>query len=621
MNKKNNLNSPLCTRAVVQVGITGHRDLQGAEELVRGKIADILRLIHRETDRVYAEEKDFFQRASGDTPVCLRLVSPLAEGTDRIAAREALKQGYELHCPLPFHREKYKGTFGDGEASCAEFEELLGQAASVLELTACNQNSSQAYADASRVMLYHSDFLLAVWNCQQTKFIAGTYATMIAASKAHIPILIIPFRKQEDGTACLDPVRFVVDSSEIRNWEAEIGKRLSQILLPSDHPMKGAKAPFPPTEWGESQKKLSFNDLISGLCLLGTKRHEDFPAALRETGHAHSVASLGKKGWQAPKALFSSLSAKYSRIYRDELFLRYFLPVIALFFLILATNSPQFSGQEGADGTNRGLAYLFYLVNIVLVFWGIFLVRRAISPHRLFYNYRIMAERCRKSMFLWSVGFCNVHYRHCSYLEQETRNELTWYYRMLAREQGLPSLEAGKETLRNWLSWMHDDFILPQLKYHRRRWQNSRIIYRKLSRWGICCFVLGILAAVARAYVGSTAQGAWPWLWPEYISALVTASALALFLPNVATFWSSLSNSGAYSSHYTASLRMDKELTAIEKDIRALLAEKDSSGRTGFHAELCYTDILDMCERVDACFLDELEDWENTIHSRAAKYV
>ncbi len=55
------------------------------------------------------------------------LVTALAEGADRIAARAALARGWRLVAPLPFPAEDYAADFAE-PASRAEFDALLARA-------------------------------------------------------------------------------------------------------------------------------------------------------------------------------------------------------------------------------------------------------------------------------------------------------------------------------------------------------------------------------------------------------------------------------------------------------------------------------------------------------------
>ena len=56
---------------------------------------------------------------AGGSPT-LRALSPLAEGSDRMFAAEALSLGYSLCCPLPFAQAEYERDFAPPEALEAE---------------------------------------------------------------------------------------------------------------------------------------------------------------------------------------------------------------------------------------------------------------------------------------------------------------------------------------------------------------------------------------------------------------------------------------------------------------------------------------------------------------------
>src|SRR5436305_13884815 len=74
---------------VVRVGVTGHRpkDLPppNSQEDLRKAIRSVLEEIKVETFRLFEKWKTFYP---GDEPT-IRLISPLAEGADRLVAKEA----------------------------------------------------------------------------------------------------------------------------------------------------------------------------------------------------------------------------------------------------------------------------------------------------------------------------------------------------------------------------------------------------------------------------------------------------------------------------------------------------------------------------------------------------
>jgi hypothetical protein len=90
------------------LGVTGHRDL----------VLEDIPLLEQMTGAFFDELKQRFPH----TPMVL--ISPLAEGADRLAARVALKHGARLIVPMPMERELYEQDFAAPE-SRREFGELL----------------------------------------------------------------------------------------------------------------------------------------------------------------------------------------------------------------------------------------------------------------------------------------------------------------------------------------------------------------------------------------------------------------------------------------------------------------------------------------------------------------
>jgi len=94
-------------------------------------------------------------------PARWTLISALAEGTDRIAARAALARGWQLESPLPFSRSRYIGDFGT-EASRAEFDALCAAAAEVA-VAPDPDGTGDGYTAVGKETVRRADALIAVW--------------------------------------------------------------------------------------------------------------------------------------------------------------------------------------------------------------------------------------------------------------------------------------------------------------------------------------------------------------------------------------------------------------------------------------------------------------------------
>ena len=94
---------------VLSIGITGHRIEALPKEAVQtiiDRIGATLVQFKAGALELYERERTLF----ADTPPRLLFVSPLADGSDQIAAELALDLGFELQAILPFDRETYRTT-------------------------------------------------------------------------------------------------------------------------------------------------------------------------------------------------------------------------------------------------------------------------------------------------------------------------------------------------------------------------------------------------------------------------------------------------------------------------------------------------------------------------------
>jgi len=130
------------------IGVTGHRLNQLSPEDLPALGAAI--------DDILGVCEGSVPGAAGWT-----LISALAEGTDRIAARAALARGWRLDAPLPFTRSRYIEDF-ETEASRAEFHALCAAATDV-SVAPDADAAGDGYTAVGQDIAARSDALIAVW--------------------------------------------------------------------------------------------------------------------------------------------------------------------------------------------------------------------------------------------------------------------------------------------------------------------------------------------------------------------------------------------------------------------------------------------------------------------------
>ena len=162
----------------LRAGVTGHRFIAEDDTAVVAAVRDALGQI---------EERR--RNGTAATPVDLTVVSALAEGADRLVARQAMLLGARLEVVLPLPRDDYLADFGS-HPSKAEFHELLGQAAAVTELAADGRRE-EAYERAGRAVVDRSDVVLALWDGRAARGRGGTAEIVSYAREQHVPVLRI----------------------------------------------------------------------------------------------------------------------------------------------------------------------------------------------------------------------------------------------------------------------------------------------------------------------------------------------------------------------------------------------------------------------------------------------
>jgi hypothetical protein len=173
-----------------QVGVTGHR----AERLASADQA----ALQQATDSLLRGTRDAVLEVYGDAPCTIRLLSSLAEGSDRLVAESALRLGYELICPLPLAPSDFERDFAS-EESREEFHALLARATATFvvapsaeENAAGDTSRTAAYERAGRYITDACGLLIAIWDGEAARGRGGTGQVVDEAVVLGVPVAWIP---------------------------------------------------------------------------------------------------------------------------------------------------------------------------------------------------------------------------------------------------------------------------------------------------------------------------------------------------------------------------------------------------------------------------------------------
>jgi hypothetical protein len=146
-------------RQPLVIAVTGHRNLVASEhDGIQQRIRELFTLLGERYP---------------DTPI--RLLTPLAEGADQLAAEVALECKVELEVPLPMPAAAYLEDFEDPVA-IERFHALCKAAKRIFVLPAgrAGMDRAERYAELGIFLASHCHVLLAVWDGKESAKLGGT---------------------------------------------------------------------------------------------------------------------------------------------------------------------------------------------------------------------------------------------------------------------------------------------------------------------------------------------------------------------------------------------------------------------------------------------------------------
>jgi hypothetical protein len=446
----------------IVIGVTGHRalrpeDVPSLEGLVRTIVEDV-------------------RRQYPHSP--LVVLSPLAEGADRLVARVALALGARLIVPLPLPAALYEQDFATAE-SREEFHRMLQQAESVFELPLVHGNSAagiaaqgeqrdRQYAQVGAFLARHCQVFLALWDGVSDGAAPGGTADVVRFRLEGAPGRYDP---------AASPLAF-----------ASIG-RVHHIVTPRpDGPVpEGAlthKVLEPPR-----QREAEPDDLSHWMDTFNQDAMRD-PAWLASAQEQSKGWLLGVEpqqiaGETAPLAHSARLVLEHYSI-ADSLAVRYateakratkwiFLCVfIAALFFNLFHSLPHHPPPPDAGTLERlaAIPWLLWLFLAVSMIGSLWLHRRAKKEdyQNKHQDYRALAEALRIQFFWRVAGLPSAVVDH--YLRKQ-RGELEWIRNALRAwdAESMPHRSRDEKSgpIAARLAFVHKKWVAEQRSYYTKR--------------------------------------------------------------------------------------------------------------------------------------------------------
>lgn len=490
---------PPKARLALRIGVTGHRPnkLADKQDAVGAGIRTAVAAIEDALTATGAEA-----RAAGcyrDEDAVLRVVSPLAEGADRMVAHIGLERGYDLQVVLPFAAAAYEDDFAD-DRSKAEFRDLISKASAVLTLGGDPHTPvarDRAYRDCGLTVLRQCDALIAIWDGEDPVSSAGTGGIVAEALALGVPVLWIDVRAPSSGPLLLE--RVGLDGDHATAPVDTIGQRLKEFLLPpaadcrfpaKAHSEGGriAASTYFAEAWPHWSPLAPFYQLFVGLFSWTWIR-----PSLRMPSFADRIASLRQEdarlGRQQEHYVWADqLANYYAGAHRGSFVLGFTLAPIAVLFALLAF------GLGDIWPWVKHSEMLWTIGELAVIVLILALVYRAQRRrwHERWIDYRFLAEQFRLMDMLAPLGRVPGVGRFPAHHDFANPNAsfARWHFHAVVREAGVHGATLDEPGRRAFVTDVALPLVRDQAAYHRRTAHRSERVAHALHLTHIVLFAL-----------------------------------------------------------------------------------------------------------------------------------
>ena len=518
---------------MLTVGVTGHRKeaIPGEEcESLKERIRSALALLVEGAAAVRAQEAAFYT----DDPPRLLFISPLADGSDQMAARIAVELGFDLHVVLPFPAAIYRRELADDE-SRAGFDALVARASCVLELPGEHEEPVDAYVMTGRATIAHCDLLLAIWDGLPPRGRGGTGEVVELAVVNGTPVVHVPISNGEPSRllwSAFDPA--VITNRVERTTERPLDELHLPMLLtalfapPPDAQERHFLAIFSGERMRRFRARIEYPLLlaIAGVARFKPSRMRESVCAaeIREEWVRYRADCADANQIRAPLDLLETayswsdqLATHFAQTYRSGHIFNFVLGALAV-CMGLAANI-----------LNRGLFELAVVESVITA--AIILNTRVGVKnewHRRWLDYRQLAERLRPMRSLKLLGLAAPD-PPGSQSNPVSRRWIEWYAIGIWRALGCPAGSIDGRRAADLARAVAAYEIAPQVAYHHRSAMQIEKLDNRLERIAGFFFILALVVAIT-VLVGlrfapewTNANDAWFTLLEAGLPALGTA--------------------------------------------------------------------------------------------------
>lgn len=652
--------APATPSVRLNIGVTGHRADHPSYTPHSARIEAAMHGVLDLIGRIVASMTPPF----GAPFAPIRMHSVMADGTDQLAAREALARGWEIVALLPFGRalncaiNAHPRSLADAQALLtgaaaedgtvqdrAETIRSLVARAHVFELADVDDRTTVRFLDmhaspgdaakaevfradrsarvalAGRLAIEQSDLLIAVWDGVRTNLVGGTGHTVAAALDSGTPVLWIDPADPDAWRILGAPESLVTlrDDDDAGDRGAMLRDIVAAALLPgSSVPATGTQqgaAALAAGKWqAQSDPLWHAYRWIERRFGGGTVGREGLTQTYETP--AQVVTGSGAGVAQALGALPDADTGFTDRVLRGVLGRFAWADGISAHLSDTYRGSMVVNFVLSAAAVISGVAYLPFvgsewkwpfaafevlLLGAILAITWIGQRRRW---HGRWFETRRVAEYLRHAPLLLSLGAARAPGRW------PRSADAVWpehYARHALREAGLPRVSITRAYLRAALTGLIAPHVAAQRAYHAAKAQRLAAAHHNLDRLSERSFQLAVAAAAGFLLI--VAANALGWVDDRPFSVLAKVfTFLGVALPTFGGCLAGIRFFGDFERFAAISRVTAAKLETVERRITLILRAPDSA--------LDYASVTALAHATDDIVVSEIENWQSVFEAK-----
>lgn len=621
-------------RLVIRVAVAGHLHIEGpasVQQALTAILDGIKRYAVRVNDRYSGASTDNKSTANAQTPE-LRIICQLAPGVDQMAAKTGLELEYSLHVVLPGTRDAVEAAIFRQDRTrpkplrqevdpTSAYNELLRRAAKVLQLDRPNDEngdfSNESYAQASSVILDHSDIVLVVLHDEGTHHVGGTRWVKRRAEELDLPLVQIPMERPSSAT--------ITWTNDGRRESRSLFNAMSPGLNPAifESALNSAllsQSPIFPYRSGWFERRM-INQLDPAL-------NEEFwderwrlpniEASLAQHSLGDVIEQIDRDLKRA-KVWADHRASGMANIVRGSFIFCALLGILAVGGALLGVWAHEFS-KVGK------------IIEIVCLVVILCFIHRSIrwSWRNQWLSLRQLERSIEQAAWLLTIGrasrFTIPAYAH-DFQDDESSAWSQWYLRSILRAAAFPNAELDSDYLSTVQNLVSRNLVKNQIDYFRNEATTYRRTDEVLEKWIKLC-IAGALAVTAIYLVGSvvkprlleveTAKQVLEWIFLRAPEPKAIATACGAFLPAVAGALAAIRSHGEYAQIAGRYGGMERTLMLFDIQIERRMPDLNPPG---IARPLTSAEMAAVLAAATTTLFQEVINWQTMLRTKEIEPV